>query len=83
METTVISSRIPSYTDPADGWDTPLSLQNPKLPRFPSESFPDMIQRYIEALAENTQTPVDMAGTVVLTIIAAIMQGHYRVQVKN
>ena len=63
-------------------WEPPIPLSDVKVPSFPIDALPSMVRPYVEAVAEATQTPVDMAGTAALAIMASCMQGKYRVQVK-
>ncbi len=60
----------PSYTKPEEynkpaeiKWDTPIPFEKPSLPTFPVDALPKIIKDYVVAVAETTQTPVDMAAT--------------------
>lgn len=50
---------------------------------FPIECFPNKIRRYIEAVAEHTQTSVDMASVAVLGVVATTTQGKYEIENKK
>lgn len=63
-------------------WDTPIPFDEYKLPKFPIEALPQPIADYAIALAEHTQTPVDMAGTCGLAVVATAIQGKYEVEAK-
>ncbi len=63
-------------------WDTPIPFEKPKLPTFPVDALPKIIRDYVVAVAETTQTPVDMAATASLAIMSLCMQGRYRVEGK-
>lgn len=65
-----INSPYRHYLQSAE-WQEPVDFDNPHLPPFPVEVFPDWLKNYVEAVAETTQTPVDMAGTVALSVLAA------------
>ena len=68
------------YNKPAEiKWDTPIPFEKPKLPTFPVDALPKIIKDYVVAVAETTQTPVDMAATASLAIMSLCMQGRYRV----
>jgi hypothetical protein len=68
----------PAVTD-TDGWDTPLPLGwQTDLPPFP-EILPGVLGTYAAALAEATQTPLDLAGSVVLGVVAGCIGGRVRV----
>jgi hypothetical protein len=63
-------------------WDKPLPLSDHKdaLPNFPVESFPEAVSNYVKALAENTQTSIDMAAVIALGILAVCAGRHYRIE---
>lgn len=76
----------PSYTKPEEynkpteiKWDTPIPFEKPTLPTFPINALPKIIRDYVVAVAETTQTPVDMAATASLAIMSLCMQGRYKV----
>ncbi len=76
----------PSYTKPEIynkpteiKWDTPIPFEKPTLPTFPVDALPKIIKDYVVAVAETTQTPVDMAATASLAIMSLCMQGRYKV----
>ena len=71
--------------DKRDGqqeWETPIPFDEYKLPKFPIDALPPSIADYAVALAEHTQTPVDMAGTCGLAVVALGTQGKYEVEAK-
>lgn len=79
----------PSYTKPEEynkqaeiKWDTPIPFEKPTLPTFPVDALPKIIKDYVVAVAETTQTPVDMAATASLAIMSLCMQGRYRIDGK-
>ena len=63
-------------------WDKPLPLLEHKdaLSGFPVDSFPVAISDYVKALAENTQTSIDMAAVVALGILAVCAGQYYRIE---
>lgn len=63
-------------------WEEPLPFTKPVLPEFPVNALPKCIADYVYAVAETTQTPVDMAATSSLAILSLCMQGKYDVQAK-
>ena len=63
-------------------WEQPIPFEEIVLPAFPVEALPTRVRPYVEAVAETTQTPVDMAGTAVLAAMACCIQGKYLVQAK-
>ncbi|MDG4770678.1 YfjI family protein [Solwaraspora sp. WMMD792] len=75
------------FVDPAaelDGpepWDDPLPLGwRVDTPAFPATALPPVVGRYVAALAEATQTPPDLPGTVALGVLAACIGGRVDVQ---
>ena len=44
-----------------------------------SSNFPSFLASYVTAVAQSTQTPVDMAGTVAISILSTCLQGKYRI----
>lgn len=65
-------------------WEPPVPMENIKPTSvFPVECFPNKFRRYIEAVAEHTQTPVDMASVAVLGVVATTIQGKYEIESKK
>ena len=58
-------------------WETPLPFDEYDLPAFPVDALPEVIRRYVLAVAESTQTPVDMAAVEALGIVSLCSQGKY------
>ena len=56
--------------DPIPQSVEPIPFGRYKLDPFPVEALPQDIGDYVKAVAESTQTPVDMAGTAVLALLA-------------
>ena len=63
------------------GWEEPIPLDGYELPGFPVSALPAAIGDYCQALAESTQTPVDMACVCALAVIAVAAQGKCTVRV--
>jgi replicative DNA helicase len=62
-----------------DIWEPPIPLDDPVGPPFPVDALPGTIGAYVLAVAEQTQTPVDMAATVVLGTLSASAGGKYEI----
>ena len=82
--------RQPGYVPPAEynkpaesQWEPPIPFTQHALPQFPVDAFPPAIQDYVLAVAETTQTPVDMAATAALAVLALCQQGKYRIKGKD
>lgn len=62
-------------------WSQPTPLrQEPATPEFPTHALPDIIRSYVEGLATQTQTPPDMAASVVLGILASTVAGRIDIE---
>lgn len=70
---------LPDAYNAADAvvWDTPIPFDEYDLPAFPMDALPEVIRRYVLAVAESTQTPVDMAAVAALGIVSLRCQGKY------
>lgn len=65
-------------------WDDPVPLkQRRELPPFPVDAFPEWLRDFTAALAEETQTPVDLAGCVALAVLATAAGGRAVVHVRG
>ena len=62
--------------------DKPVPFDEPNLPTFPVHTLPDTVRDYVTALAESTQTPVDMCACSVLAALALCIQGKFKIQGK-
>jgi replicative DNA helicase len=51
-------------------WDPFLDLDDPDLPPFPISVFAPWLRQFVESLAVATQTPVDLAAMLTLSVIA-------------
>ena len=83
-------TKQPDYIHPADynapaepKWEPPIPFTQHTLPTFPVYAFPPEIRDYVMAVAETTQTPVDMAATAALAVLALCQQGKYRIRGKD
>ncbi|MGC2894652.1 DUF3987 domain-containing protein [Bacillus cabrialesii subsp. cabrialesii] len=60
-------------------WGQPILFDNDNLPLFPTEIFPDWLKDYVEAVAEETQTPRDTAAILALSILSTALSGKFKV----
>ncbi|MCQ4082465.1 YfjI family protein [Streptomyces sp. RB6PN25] len=68
----------------APAWDEPIPLTGRReLPSFPATVFPRWLQEFTEAVAEETQTPVDLPGCFALATLATAAGGRAVVQVRG
>ncbi|MGO2036487.1 MAG: DUF3987 domain-containing protein [Brevibacterium sp.] len=64
-------------------WPDPIPLnQKPAVPAFPVSALPPVIADFATALAEDTQTPVDMSAAVALGTLAASVSGRATIKPK-
>lgn len=63
-------------------WESPIPFDSVDLPKFPVYCLPADIKDYVAAIAEATQTPVDMAGVASLTAMSVCVQGKYKIKAK-
>lgn len=63
-------------------WEIPIPFEKANLPPFPTESLPKVVRDYVTAVAESTQTPVDMSASAALAILALCEQGKFRIRGK-
>ena len=64
-------------------WEQPIPFNDFHLPTFPVNALPPEIGAYVTALAESTQTPVDMAASTALAVLAVAAQGKYTIKAKE
>ena len=64
-------------------WELPISFHQFDLPPFPTDAFPEWLKKFVSAIAVATQTPVDLASMLVLSVIAAACAKKVEVCVKE
>ena len=64
-------------------WETPIPFDAFDLPAFPADTLPPAVRDYAKAVAETTQTSVDMAAVASLAILSICLQGKYRIWGKS
>ena len=76
----------PDYVKPDEynqpEWAEPIPFDRASTAPFPVDALPPFLSEYVSAVARSTQTPVDMAGTVAISILSTCLQGKYRIQGK-
>ena len=80
----------PAYVKPGDynapsqpTWEKPIPFAQHTLPPFPVDALPPAIREHVLAVAESTQTPVDMSASAALAVLALCQQGKYRIAGKE
>ncbi len=65
-------------------WDAPIPLTTrPDLPTFPVDALPAWLGAMVAAVAEETQTPADLAGCLSLAVLATTAGGRAVVCVRG
>ncbi len=76
-----IVERGDSLTPYTQEWGEPVPFDTIQTPDFPVDALPAPVAAFVEALAESTQTPPEMAGILSLGVLAATLQSKYTVQI--
>jgi replicative DNA helicase len=70
--------------DVPGGWSPLIPLGRGRhLPTFPAELLPDWVARQVSAVAEFTQTPIDLAGSLALACLSTAAGGRAEVEVRG
>ncbi|MCP3976728.1 MAG: DUF3987 domain-containing protein, partial [bacterium] len=64
-------------------WSPPIPFRSHELPEFPVDDLPEPLSEFARAESLATQTPVDLAGCLVLSACAVGLGGRYRVEVRS
>ncbi|MFI8828591.1 YfjI family protein [Streptomyces sp. NPDC053431] len=65
-------------------WDEPVPINTRgQLPAFPVDALPDWLGNMTAGVAEETQTPVDLAGCLALAVIGTAAGGRLTVTVRG
>ncbi|GAA3961940.1 hypothetical protein GCM10023085_50480 [Actinomadura viridis] len=76
LRTAVAAEMATIAAEAAKGWPDPAPLTAaPELPPFPLSAFPDWLGAYAAGLAEVTQTPPDLAGSLALAVLGVAAGG--------
>lgn len=63
-------------------WHDPELLEEYSLPQFPVKYLPSGLREYVKSISENTATAVDMPAIAALALVAAAVQGKFRIEGK-
>ncbi|MET7603934.1 YfjI family protein [Streptomyces avermitilis] len=67
-----------------DVWEDPIPLTGRReRPAFPAHVLPAWVREFVTAVAEETQTPVDLAGSIALSVLATAAGGRSVVHVRG
>lgn len=64
-------------------WEQPIPFESIDTPNFPTESLPAPVASFVEALAESTQTPDEMAAVLSLGVLAVAFQSRFEVEITS
>nr|WP_206326324.1 YfjI family protein [Streptomyces sp. N502] len=65
-------------------WEDPIPLTGRReRPPFPARVFPTWLREFVTAVAEETQTPADLAGSIALAVLATAAGGRSVVHVRG
>ena len=67
----------------SDVWEMPIPFKIVDLPPFPVNTLPFVVEEYVRAVAETTQTSPDMAAVASLAILALCLQGKFKIEGKK
>ncbi|GAA2918226.1 MULTISPECIES: YfjI family protein [Streptomyces] len=67
-----------------EAWEDPIPLTGRReRPLFPAHVLPTWLGEFVAAVAEETQTPVDLAGSIALAVLATAAGGRSVVHVRG
>ena len=64
-------------------WESPIPFKVVDLPSFPVDELPFVVEEYVRAVAETTQTSPDMSAVASLAILALCLQGKFKIEGKK
>lgn len=72
----LITTARPFEEQQGEAWGRIVPFDTPDLPPFPADLFDDApwLRSFVEAVAEATQTPIDLAGMLALAVLATCCQ---------
>ena len=76
------SERPALKQSPVAVWEPPMPLGEVDLPEFPAHIYPAWLREFVDELTTATQTPLDLAGMLVLAATAAAAAGKFIVKVR-
>ena len=67
----------------AESWGQIIPLDGEALPPFPTDALPNALRDWVEAEAESTQTPADLAGLLAIAVCGAAAAKAVEIVVKD
>lgn len=72
------------YNNPeSETYVDPIPFSRFAMAPFPVDALPKAIRDYVDAVAESTQTPADMAGATAISVLSVCLQGKYKIRGKD
>ncbi len=66
-----------------DRWEPPIELGSGiALPPFPVDALPTWLAEFVRAVAQSTQTPIDLPGVLALSVLATSVGNRGRVRIR-
>ena len=62
-------------------WEKPLPLEEIKQIEFPNNIFPEWLDSYVKAVAEETQTPIDAPAFAALATLSTVLNKKYEIKI--
>ena len=66
-----------------DEWESPHEFEGVKLSEWPKDAFPELAQKYIEEVSRSTETPIELASLLFLSVVATTAQKKYEIELKK
>lgn len=64
-------------------WEKPIDINDTEVLKFPKGIFPDWLEQFVEAVAEETQTPFDAPAIASLSILSTIFARKFKTKVRG
>ena len=63
-------------------WDDPVIFKTPQLPIMSLEVLPDSIKEIVNAVSKATETPIELAFGLTLSVLGTACQGKFKLEVE-
>ncbi len=69
--------------EPSPQWERPINFDSKALPAFNTDVFAPWVKKYIDGVAETTQTPVDASAIATISVLSTILSKKSYVKVSR
>lgn len=69
----------PDFSD----WPEPLPFEEVPLQPWPNNVFPEPFETFVQELARSTETPIELAAMLTLSVIGTAVHKRFQVQIKS